>query len=67
MKQIIIGDIIYQLTPEKERRLKVALQDTNRAIAVHMRRRPEDRDQTYLQNLNRHARDLEILLGGVEE
>lgn len=67
MKQITIGDIVYALTPDKIRRIKDGIAETESAIARHMKRRPEDREEKRLQDWRDHIKKLEGFLEGAEE
>lgn len=67
MKTITIGDIEYGLTPEKIRRLKEALKDTQRTLDRQMERREEHRDQKLVDFCKDHIKKLEGFLEGAEE
>jgi hypothetical protein len=67
MKYVTLGDIVYALTPDKIRSIRGAIEDTNKNIENHNRRRPEHRDQQLLNRWNEHVKMLEGLLEGVDE
>lgn len=67
MKTITIGDIEYALTPEKIRRIREAILDTQRTLNRQMNRREEDRDQSLIEFCKGHIITLEGILQGAEQ
>jgi hypothetical protein len=67
MKTVTLGNIEYALTPEKIRRIKDAMKETQGKINKQMGRPENMRDQNLLSQYEAHTRMLEGILKGAEE